>query len=200
MPYVPRHQKQLNAPGGIPVPGRTKGSRDCGPRTVSMGIDFLTKGQKRPSMTEVRRRMKRTGPQQTNVYNARDCVESYKAISGRKPLRYYIKDSIGDVKSAVRAGKFVQCCIDYGMFNRLMRRTGDPYFTGGHSVGVLGQKRRPDGTIMWLLFDPLDDARRNGIPKGPRWVKREVIVKSMESFAKTPGRCYAGVFGGGQKR
>jgi len=43
MTYLPAHQAQLGA--GIPVPGRTRGSRDCGPRTVSMGIDKLTEGQ-----------------------------------------------------------------------------------------------------------------------------------------------------------
>lgn len=197
MPYVPKYQKQLGR--GTPVPGRTKGSRDCGPRTVQMGIDYQTKGQVVPGITDIRKRMGRTGPDQSNVYDAAKCVESYKAIRGRKPLRYYIKSRVSDVEAAVKAGKYVQLCIDYGKFNDLMGKTGDPYFRGGHSVGVLGQRKK-NGVVQWLLFDPLDDQRRRGIPKGPRWVPKWKLKKALEAFGGGAGRCYAGVFGGGQKR
>jgi hypothetical protein len=57
-----------------------------------------------------------------------------------------------------------------------------------------------DGEVEWRLYDPLDDMRRAEIARGPRWVPAEAVVKSMEAFAKSKGRCYAGVFGGGQKK
>jgi len=195
MIYLPDHQAQLGR--GTPVPGRTQGSRDCGPRTVQMGLDKLTEGELVPTIPALRKRMGTPGPVQTNVYDAREGVESYR-VKGRKPLRYTIRDRIADVKRAVAGGKYVQCCIDYGHFNR-SGRTGDPVFTGGHSIGVLGQRER-QGEMWWLLWDPLDDARRAGIPQGPRWVPRDRIVSAMESFAGAQGRAYAGVFTGGRKR
>ena len=197
MAYTPRHQTQLGR--GTPVPGATRGSRDCGPRTIQMGVDFLTKGEKVPDIDTIRRRIGKRGPKTTNVYDAERGIDGWAILKSRKPLRYYIKTFMKDVKTAVKGGKYVQCCIDYGVFNRLMNRTGDPNFTEGHSVGVLGQRTKA-GVVQWLLWDPLDDERRAGIPDGPRWVKREAVVKSMEAFAGGRGRAYAGVFGGGAKR
>lgn len=198
MPYVPRHQKQLVR--GIPVPGRTTGSRDCGPRTIQMGIDFLTKGDLVVGIADLRKRMGRPGPQPTNVQNAKTGVESYrKPKVNRKPLKYYIKTRISDLAPAVAKGKYAQLAIDYGKFNDLMFKTGDPNFRGGHSVGVLGQRKK-NGVVQWLLFDPLDDGRRSNIPKGPRWVPKWKLVRAMESFAGGKNRCYAGVFSGGGKK
>ena len=194
--YAPKHQPQLGR--GVPVPGRTQGSRDCGPRAVQVGIDFVSKGQKVPRITTIRKRMGRPGPQPTNIWNARDCVDGM-VVKGRKPLRYFIKSRIADVRTAVAKGKYVHACIDYGKFNALAARTGDPNFTGGHSVGILGQRTK-NGVVQWLLWDSLDDHRRPSIPAGPRWLRRETIIRSMEAFAGGTGRCYAGVLGGGQKR
>lgn len=199
MAYLPPHQKQLNGAGAIPVPKKTKGSRDCGPRTGSVGIDFVTRGEVVPTMEQLRERMGTPGPQLTNIYDMKKGVESYESIRGRKPLRYYIKSRTADVKSAVQAGKYVQVCIDYKTFNRLVQNTGDPNYELGHSIGVLGW-REANGNVQWRIYDSLDDRRRAGIPKGWRFVPREAVVKSMEAFAGGAGRCYAGVFGGGQKR
>lgn len=195
--YLPKFQKQLGV--GTPVPGATKGSRDCGPRTIQMGIDKQTRGRRVPTIDAIRKKMGTPGPQQTNIYDAKQGVEAFPAVKGHKPLRYYIKSRTADVKEAVKRGKYVQCCIHYGVWNRLMKATGDPNFTGGHSVGVYGQRTRND-VVQWLLWDPLDDKRRRGIPQGPRWVPREKVIRAMEAFAGGKGRCYAGVFGGGEKR
>jgi hypothetical protein len=165
-----------------------------------MGVDFVTRGDKVPQIADLRHRGGVSGPRQTNVYDASRAIQSYRLIKGRKPLRFYIKSFIGDVKTAVRSGKYVVCCIDYGTFNRVTGATGDPNYRGGHSIGVLGQRTLRNGTVQWRIFDPLDDARRQGIPKGPRWVAREDVVVPMEAFAKAKGRCFAGVLGGGGKR
>jgi hypothetical protein len=134
----------------------------------------------------------------TNIYDMKKGVESFRP-RGREPLRYYIKSRIADVKTAVQAGKYVQACIDYGTFNRLAGKTGDPNYRLGHSIGVKGQRSHM-GDIEWRIYDSLDDRRREGIPQGWRWVDRDIIVRSMEAFAGGTGRCYAGVFGGGQKK
>jgi hypothetical protein len=164
-----------------------------------MGIDYVTRGQKVPRITELRERGNVKGPQPTNIDDAKRAVESYKVIRGRYPLRYYKKSFMGDVNAAVRAGKYVHACIHYGKWNAVTAASGDPYFTDGHSVGILGQRSR-GGRVQWRLYDPLEDGRRQGIPQGPRWVDKADVVQAMEAFAGAKGRCYAGVFGGGQPR
>jgi hypothetical protein len=162
-----------------------------------MGIDALTCGERVPSVRTIRRRMGKPGPQTTNVTDFARAVPTFKA-PGRKPLDYRIVRTIAEVRQAVESGHYVHLCVDYGAFNRETAKSGDPNFTGGHSLGVKGQEVR-DGATWWRLYDPLDDARRQGIPQGPRWVKREALVKAMEAFAGAQHRAWAGVFTGGSK-
>jgi len=197
--YRPAFSKQLNGNGATPVPGKTDGAMDCGPRAAQHGIRYLTRGEVSPAIREIRKRGNVPGPQLTNIYDLQRAVESY-TPRGRTPLRLFIKDHVGDIKGAVNAGKAALICIDYGTFNRLAAKTGDPNYMKGHSVMVTDE-RQYEGEVEWLLYDSLDDARRKGIAgPGPRWVDRSILVRSMEAFAKADGRCYAGVFGGGQKR
>lgn len=198
MAYMPRHQPQLGR--GTAVPGRARGSRDCGPRTGQMMMDAQTKGRLKPGPTELREKMGTPGPQQTNVWDMKQGVESYGGGSKYEPMRYYIKRTVADTKAAIRAGKPMQVCIHYGKWNDVMNKTGDPYFTGGHSFGIYRQKKRKDGTVMWLLWDPLDDARRTVIAVGPRWVPRSKVIVAMIAFGGSSTSIYAGVIGGGRKR
>lgn len=188
MRYLPRHQAQLG--NGSPTE-----RRDCGPRTVSMAVDAITHGQVVPGIPEIRQRMGVPGNQTSNVYDAQKGVESYDHIPGRRRLTYRIAQDAATVKDAVRAGRPVHLSIDYGAFND-SGKTGDPNFTGGHSVLVVGQRVR-DGEVQWRLFDPLDDARRRGIPQGPRFVDRERLMDAARSFGK--GSIYAGIISGGQR-
>lgn len=194
MGYPIKFQPQLDR--GIPVPGGTQGSRDCGPRTVQMGIDGQVNRVVR--LPDLRRRMGTPGPQVTNVFDAKRGVESY-ALRGRKPMDYTIRTVAAEVRGAVSANRFVQICIDYGKWNQIMARTGDPGFDGGHSIGIRGQ-RHHNGKVQWKIWDPLEDKRRPEIPQGPRWVPREKVMEAAASFARAQGRCYAGVFGGGQPK
>lgn len=196
--YLPKHQEQLGA--GTPVPGATQGSMDCGPRAASVGVDDLTEGQKVPGMTEMRKRMGTPGAQTTNILDAQRGVESFKRIKGRKPLKFLVRWTTDGLKDAVSNGHTVQVAIDYGVFNRLMQRTGDPNFNGGHSIYIAGQRRR-GGLLWWLLYDSLDDGRRPEIPEArARWVPASKVIKSAEAFAGGQGRVQCGMFAGGQKR
>lgn len=195
--YRPKHQAQLGA--GIPVPGMTQGARDCGPRATSMGIDFQTRGQLVPGIRDIREEGGVVGPVPVSIRDMQRAVASYRTIRGRRPLQLFVKDYIGDVKAAMNAGKYVLLCIDYGRFNDLVGKSGDSAYRRGHMVGVVGE-RWHDGHVEWLLFDALDDHRRPEVPRGPRWVKRMVLVESMEAYARREGRCWAGVMGGGQPR
>lgn len=198
--YHPKHQPQLGR--GIPVPGRSKGSRDCGPRTVQMGIAQLTRGQLVPSIADIRERMGKPGPQTTSTFDADRCVESYTvrvmaplSRAGLDYIRFTGFRYLPLLRDAIKGGDYVQFAIDYGVLNKRLRgRTGDPAFTGGHSVGVHGWRIR-DGKVQWQLFDPLDDGRRKGIPNGPRWVSPGAVIAAWRSFG-----AYAGIFRGGERR
>lgn len=205
--YLPKHQIQLGR--GTPVPpsaenpnGGTRGSLDCGVRVVQMGIDKSTNGQLVPSVPEIRERMGREGAQPTNTTNADTAVESYGAQMARIDRRGLDYDKFrGEaferhIIDACKRGDFVQMAIDYGVFNRRMRRrglrTGDPDFDGGHSQGIIGFRR---GRVAeTILFDPLDDARRPGIPDGPRWVPLSPILEAWEAFG-----FFFGIFRGGER-
>ena len=189
MRFLPKHQPQLGQ-------GSPTERRDCGPRTVSMGIDAITHGQVRPGIPAIRERMGTPGNQTTNVLDAQRGVESYDHIPGRRPLRYRVLRDAASVKDAVRAGRPVHLCLDYGDFNA-SGKTGDLLFRGGHSVLVVGQRIK-DGEVQARLYDPLDDARRPSIPQGPRFVSLERLIHSAKSFGS--GGVFAGVFTGGQRR
>jgi hypothetical protein len=193
--YKPRHQAQLGR--GTPVPGATQGSMDCGPRTIQMGIDQLTRGERVPDIAEIRDRMNAEGAQSTNTADAQRCVESYDEPEmgklDRKPLTYYKREGDQDaLDDAVKGGDYVHLAIDYGTFNDVADNTGDPGFRGGHSVGVFGWRKDDDGDVEWRLFDPLDDGRSGGIPIGPRWVKRSKLIAAWEDF----GRYWGALRGG----
>lgn len=197
--YHCKHQPQLGR--GIPVPGGAQGSRDCGPRTIQMALDAATRGELVPSIQEIRKRMGKPGPQTTNTFDADRCVESYGGSDmfklDRRGLdydRFTGSTFLPLLTDAVRAGEPIQLAIDYGRFNREMRRkTGDPAFDGGHSVLVHGWKRSGSGQ-QWYLFDPLDDGRRPGIPTGPRWVPKDALISAWRSFG-----CFFGIIRGGER-
>jgi hypothetical protein len=196
MGYPITFQPQLGR--GTPVPGAQQGSRDCGPRTGQMGIDGQV--NRIVSIPDLRKRMHAPGPQVTNVFDMKRGVESYR-FRGRLPMSYTIRTVMSEVRAAVANGRYVHICLDYGMFNALPGRTGDPNFEGGHSVGIRGQRWNARlKRVEWKLYDPLDDHRRPEIPQGPRWVARSKVQKAAEAFARANGRCYAGIFGGGQLR
>lgn len=176
------------------MPGGEQGSRDCGPRSHQMGIDGQANRIVR--ITDLRRRMGTPGPQVTNVFDGKRGVESYR-FRRRTPMTDTIRTVASEVRGAIAAGRYVCIAIDYGKFNDLPGRTGDPGFRGGHMIGVRGQRTRK-GKVQVKIYDPLDDGRRPEIPKGPRWVARDKVFQAAAAFAGGHGRCYAGVLGGGQ--
>lgn len=190
---------------GVPVPGRTRGSLDCGPATVKNALRAVTRGQLDPSIEEIRRRMGKPGPQTTNTTDAERAVESYDTEMARLDRRRLVYDRLrgamfeAHIRDAAKAGEPIQLAIHYGTFNRLSRSTGDPSFTGGHSVMIHGfDRRRIRGgrhwRVVWQLFDPLDDGRRTGIPEGPRWVRPAALLEAWKDLG-----WFAGIVRGGER-
>jgi hypothetical protein len=64
-----------------------------------------------------------------------------------------------------------------------------PGFTGRHAIYV-NERRSTDGA--YLVYDPLADGRRKGIPKGPQWWPGSLLRRAAEAFVGTaPGHINA---------
>ena len=165
-------------------------------------MDEQTNGRLKPGPQELRQRSNNQGCTTNTMWDLKVGVESYKGNEKWRPMKFYIKRKVSEVKAAVREGKPVVIAIDYGVFNNVMNKTGDPNFRGGHAVEISEQKRRPDDNeVMWLLYDSLDDQRRTSIPAGPRWVPRWKVIKAMLGLSRgNSNGIYAGVLAGGGKR
>ena len=198
MPYLPKHRRQLGE--GVRVPGRARGSMDCGPCSWEVLADKQSAGRVKPGRVQLRKRANVSGPQPTNIDDAWRALNGY-PVPGRTKLRYYRKRRVAQVRRAVRLGRPVQLAIAYFDWNKTQRRaTGDPNFLGGHSVAIVAERRRGPG-VEWLLYDSLDDRRRPGIPAGARWVLRRHVISAAVALAGgNRNGIWAGVMGGGKPR
>jgi len=206
--WVPRLRTQLGK--GTPVPGRTRGSRDCGMRTFEHGMGYVSRDEAVASVQRIREWMEREpvngrvpGSNVWDMHLAASKADAFMEARGRRPLKFYKVFKRRGVINAVQRGKFCQVSIDYGAWNSLVGRSGDPNYRGGHSIGVCGEKRWKDGTLVWLVFDSLEDNRRREIPRGPIWRPRWKVLNAAKVWAdKTaPGaEVVCGIFGGGKER
>ena len=202
--YRPRFRPQLGR--GTPVPGATRGSKDCNLRAFQHALGKLTRDTAVPWVRHIRQAMGRPGPTGTNLWDTRKAareLDGWMEQRGRKPVRAYLKFTRKAARQAVRKLRPLVMAVDYGEWNDLMGRTGDPNYRGGHAIFVLGQKRWADGTIVWCVWDSLEDNRRNAIPQGPKWRPRWKVLKAARVWAdKTaPGaQLVACVVRGGGKR
>lgn len=183
--FFPRLRTQLGK--GTPVPKRTRGALDCNIRAGQHVFGRLTKDKGVPWVELLRGWMGRPGATGTNLWDTQrgfKKADSWLGKMGRKPIRGYMKFTKAAVRKAIRQKRIVMLAIDYGEFNKLMGKTGDPNYNGGHGVAVQGEKKWENGTIVWCLYDSLDDERRPGIPQGYRWVPRSKVIRAAEKWAK----------------
>jgi hypothetical protein len=68
-------------------------------------------------------------------------------------------------RSLIQSGRGAHLQISYAVIAPT-RFDGSPGFTGLHSIYV-NERRSSDGA--YLVYDPLADGRRKGIPQGPQW-------------------------------
>ena len=156
MTYWPRFQSQLRA--GIPT-----AHVDCGVRSTQMAIDNATKGDKVPTVKRIREvGGMGTGP--TNYYEwdvAVDKLGASQDVAGAKT------NNIEEVVRHLRRGHGVVLAVHYGRLRRLMpAKTGSETFNGYHAIFLKGWRSDPNRT---RVFDPLNDGRYRGCPKGPVW-------------------------------
>jgi len=197
MPYVPVHRMQLGR--GTPVPGRTRGALDCGPRSWQVGIDARTRGTAFYPVSFLRARGRVPGPQPTNIDDAKRAIDGLR-VQRRTPLRYFRRRTVAGVRKAVRRGFPVQLAISYRKWNTIVKHdSGDPAFRGGHSILIADQRDRGHG-VEWLIYDSLEDGRRKNIPRGPSWRRRRDVVAAAVALADGDrNRIWAGVIAGAKK-
>lgn len=164
------------------------GRVDCGPRSWQHALDHATRGRVFASIERIRDLGRVPGPQRTSVIDGSLALKALGVRSER-----VIGEEWELVDDALREGSGVVLCITYGVLNRLTPwRSGDPRFTGGHSIYVQERRRGPgDRRYRTLSFDSLYDGRRPGIPPGPRWVRLGMLRRAAEAFAGRPGRAWA---------
>lgn len=66
------------------------------------------------------------------------------------------------------------------------RFDASPGFTRGHGVFV-NERRATDGA--YLVYDPLADGRRAGIPRGPQWWPGDLLRRAAEAYPGTNPGC-----------
>ena len=201
--FWPRLRTQLGKGTPDPTGEAMQGSRDCNVRAFQHGFGYLTRDRAVPVVWLIRRKMGRSGFTPTNLWDSKQAAEKFDgwlARHGRRPIRLYLKFTKRSVRLAVEQERIVTLAVDYGSWNKLMSRTGDPNYTGGHAITVLGEKRWPDGTIVWNVYDSLEDNRRAEIPMGTTWRPRWKILQAAGAWAKKtqPGaEVVAAVYRGG---
>jgi hypothetical protein len=87
-------------------------------------------------------------------------------------------------KSLIRSGRGAVVPIQYSVISGT-RFDASPGFRGGHSVYV--NERRSDG--KFLVYDPLADGRRSGIPKGPQWWPATLLKRAAMAYPGTNTGC-----------
>ena len=61
-----------------------------------------------------------------------------------------------------------------------------PGFTGNHAVYV-NERRASDGAF--LVYDPMADHRRAGIPQGPQWWPASLLQRAAYAMPGTAAGC-----------
>lgn len=159
-------------------PGATWGnnfaSQNCGVSTDAMSAERATLGRLRYSGADLRQMLgDKSGG--TNLAQS-------KAVLARLgvSLETHLPGRFTQLEEALRQGRGANMAGYYAPVQGTSYQ-GSETFTGNHRVWVneaRGWSRGSDG--LWhaeefLVFDPLADARRNGIDQGPTWWPRALV-------------------------
>ena len=91
-------------------------------------------------------------------------------------------------RSLIVSGRGAVVSIQYSVIHGT-RFDASPGFYGprsGHGVYV-NERRASDGA--YLVYDPLADHRRNGIPQGPQWWPASLLRRACETYPGTNPGC-----------
>jgi hypothetical protein len=84
-------------------------------------------------------------------------------------------------RSLIISGRGAVVQIDYGIIAPT-KYDASPGFYGNHAIYV-NERRSSDGA--YLVYDPLADGRRKGIPKGPQWWPATLLQRAAYAMPGT---------------
>jgi hypothetical protein len=160
---------------------------NCGPASHAMAADRHRKGVDPktphgwlPTPSEIRNYMTPNSCGGTNLQqNDAACTHMYLV---NMDVRYGVPWTT--FRSAIISGRGAVVQILYSKVPA--RFDGSPGFGGNHAVFV-NERRSSDGA--YLVYDPLADGRRAGIPKGPQWWPASVLQAAAYAMPGTAAGC-----------
>lgn len=166
---------------------------NCGPASFAMasqrhrkGIDPLTAYGWPPMPSEIRNVISPTACGGTNL-NENDAATT-KLYKADLAVRYGVPwDTF---RSFIVAGRGAIVQISYSVWSGT-EFDGSPGFKGNHCIYV-NERRASDGA--YLVYDPLWDGRRAGIPKAPKWVPGALLRRAAEAMPGTATGCINAAF------
>lgn len=157
---------------------------NCGPASQAMasqrgrlGVDPRNVHGWPPMPAEIRNRIARFCPGTNLQENA--AASAYLYAVGMS-VRYYVPWAT--FQSLLIAGHGAVVQISYSVIAPTAF-DGSPGFTGNHAIYV-NERRSSDGAF--LVYDPLADHRRAGIPQGPQWWSASLLRRAAEAMPGTP--------------
>jgi hypothetical protein len=95
-------------------------------------------------------------------------------------VRYYVPGTT--FRSLIISGRGAILQIRYSVIAPT-KYDASPGFSGNHAVYV-NERRSSDGA--YLVYDPLADHRRAGIPQGPQWWPANLVMSAAYAMSGTP--------------
>jgi hypothetical protein len=165
-------------------------SYDCGPASVCVAIDFMSRGLIHPSTENVRKKM---GDQSggTNPDGWVKALEAFGPAFERKGLtppkfKQVHNLSHDALRKQMNWGRGFIGAYDYGKVKQGNRRLwSSTSFTGLHAMFQMKYRRKNDQN-QGLVFDPLADGRTIGgktMVKGPKWWPWWIIRNALAGYS-----------------
>lgn len=153
---------------------------NCNPASHAMashrhrrGRDPLNHHRWPPKPPEIRNRI-------SSRCGGTDLAENKSAVAHLYEVNMDIRYNVpwDTFRSLIVSGRGAVVCIKYSVIAPT-RFDASPGFTGTHAVYV-NERRRSDGA--YLVYDPLADGRRAGIPKGPQWWPGSLLKRACGAY------------------
>ena len=158
---------------------------NCGPASHAMaaerhrrGVDPRNHHGWPPKPAEIRNRISPTHCGGTDLQENDAAVTHLYEVN--MDVRYYVPWYT--FRSLIMSGRGAVVQMRYSVISPT-RFDACPGFTGNHAIYV-NERRASDGAF--LVYDPLADGRRRGIPKGPQWWPAYLLRKAAEAIPGTP--------------
>lgn len=163
---------------------------DCGPASLCVAVDFMSRGRIHPSTENIRNKI----PDHNGGTSPDGWVKALEAFGpafereGLTPPKFKLVHSMSHdmLQKQMRWGRGFVGAYDYGVVKkRKPRLWSSTSFTGYHAMFQM-KFRTKDDRNQTLVFDPLADGRTLGgkqMLKGPKWWPFFLTRKALESFS-----------------